>query len=261
MGDGILGGDPGRFRKKIITFEDQIFCMNSKLFFLLGSLVLISCNKSDAPEDLQCFPCMPSPHRIATESIYSGPDTTLFQTTSFIYDPSGRLIYRLTAHGGTTDTTERYTYYHDSVVLNSVTYKLNDHGKAVSLGSFFTWKYNPDGYLTEEIVTFGGGTTQGLYNYTCFNPDRVIIKNQMSAGTYTDTIYYQYYADKINTIGNQNHGILFLGRQDNTLRKSETINGVLRNPVTYVFDSENRVQWKMETDREGNITYVKYTYL
>jgi hypothetical protein len=235
--------------------------MNSKLFFLLGCLFVISCNKNDSPEYVQCFPRMTSPHLIATESLYRGPDTAFFQTTSFIYDPSGRLIYRLTSYGGTSDTTERYTYYNDSVVLNSVTYKLDDFGRAVSLGSFYTWKYNPDGYLSEQIVTYGGGAAQSFYNYTCFNPDRLIITYQNSVGSYTDTIYYQYYADKVNTIGNQNHGILFLGLQDNTLRKSETIRGAVMNAATYIFDSENRVMWKTETDSQGNVAYMKYTYL
>ena len=81
------------------------------------------------------------------------------------------------------------------------------------------------------------------------------------SGSGTDTTLYTYYYDKVNTIGNENHGIFFYGRQNNTLLKSQVTNGKVISTFRYVFDALNRVRWLITTDAGGTLLYRKVTYL
>lgn len=235
--------------------------MRFQLLTLFTFFLLIACSKKNTPVYVQCYPLMPSSHRIAEENYYEGLDTTFKQQTVFIYNPTGQMIFKLSSQGGPLDTTERYTYFPDKVVMNAIEYTLNGQGLAVSLYNIKTWKYNVDGYLTEEAGTYSGCSYANLYNYSCYNVEQVITRQQTSLGPLTDTTYYQNYYDKANTIGNENHGILFLGRQNNTLLKSEINNGDTVFSNRYIFDSMNRVLWETHTNNEGSVTYRKFSYL
>ena len=144
---------------------------------------------------------------------------------------------------------------------NTSVYLLNEQGLASSLNNLITWKYSTGGYLTEESGSIGGGSYTYFFNYTCYNAELVFLKQQTSLGTITDTANYQHYYDKANTIGNENHGIHFLGRQDNTLLKAYITGGQTVDSYSYVFDSMNRVLWEIRTSHTGNIFYRKFTYL
>ena len=235
--------------------------MRPQILVFLCWLFLLSCNKKETPEYVQCYPLMPSPHLIAEETFYHGPDTTFVKRLNYIYDETGRLLFKISTRDGITDTVEKYTYYSDKILVNSSTYLLNEQGLATSNNNLINWKYSAGGYLTEELVTYGGGTYTSFYYYTCYNAEQVVIKHQTSLGTYTDTTTYLHYTDKANTIGNENHGIHFLGRQDNTLPKTIITGGQTVNSYTYLFDSMNRVLWETQIDLPGNINYRKFTYL
>lgn len=235
--------------------------MRLQILTLFTCLLLCACSNKDTPVYVQCYPLMPSPHRISEEILYAGPDTTYVKSTFFIYDGSGRLVFKLSSQGGIKDTIERYTYFSDKIIMNALDYTLNASGLAVSLSSFKTWMYNAEGYLTEETETYGGGTYASQVYYTCYNAEQIITRHQTSLGTFIDTTFYHHYSDMVNTIGNENHGILFLGRQDNTLIKSQIQNGQTLYVCTYVLDSMNRVLWETNTDQNGNLTYRKFQYL
>jgi hypothetical protein len=235
--------------------------MRAQLLIVSCCLILAGCNKKNTPEYVQCYPLMPSPHLVAEERLYGGPDTTYLGSWFFIYDETGRLIFKLSSQGGTPDTVERYTYFSDKILMNASEYILNGQGLATSLNNSKTWKYNVEGYLTEETGTYQKGIYSCMYNYTCYNAEQVITRKQTTPGVYTDTAYYQHYSDKANTIGNENHGIHFLGRQDNTLLKSRVDHGQTMDSYTYVFDSMNRVLWEVQTNNFGIVTYRKFLYL
>ena len=235
--------------------------MRFQLLTLFTCFLLIGCSKKDTPVYVQCYPLMPSSHLITEETYYEGPDTTFKLRTVFIYNPVGQLIFKLSSQGGIPDTIEKYTYFPDKIVMNSVEYTLNAQGLAASIFTFKTWKYNFDGYLTEETGTYSGVSYTNLYNYTCYNVEQVIARQQTSLGLLTDTTFYMHYYDKTNTIGNENHGIFFFGRQNNTLLKSEIIHGDTVFSNTYVFDSMNRVLWEIQKNNEGSVTYRKFSYL
>ena len=228
---------------------------------LLYCLFLLACNKKETPEYVQCYPLMPSPHLIAEENFYEGPDTTFTDRINYVYNETGHLIFKISTRGGITDTVEKYTYFNDKIIMNSSVYLLNEQGLATSLNNLITWKYNAGGYLTEETGTYGGDAYTYMYYYMCYNVEQVIMNQQTSFGTYSDTATYQHYSDKVNTIGNGNHGILFLGSQDNTLLKARITGGQTLNSYIYVFDSMNRVLWEIRTNHPGNIFYRKFTYL
>jgi YD repeat-containing protein len=227
---------------------------------LLGCILLTSCKKKETPDYVTCFPNTPSFQRITEESFYQGPDTTFRQKWAYVYDASDRVIFELTTTGGKMDTVARYTYYNDKIVMNSEEYILNDRGLAISLGNIKTWKYNADGYLTEETSKIGY-TITSLFYYSCFNPEQIITLAEVGPAIRTDTTFYKYYYDKVNTIGNENHGISFLGRQNNTLLESKSKSGQVLESYTYVFDSMNRVLWEIITDQNGNLSYRKFSYL
>ncbi len=62
-------------------------------------------------------------------------------------------------------------------------------------------------------------------------------------------------------IGDQNRGLSFYGRQNNTLVLTSKSTGEALVTHTYVFDSMNRVQWEIRTNNAGNKYYTRYTYL
>lgn len=70
------------------------------------------------------------------------------------------------------------------------------------------------------------------------------------------TTTYQYYTDKANTMGVENMGVEFLGKQSQNLIKSETKNGTAKN-YTYEFDSKGRVTKKICDDG----WFTTYTYV
>jgi hypothetical protein len=206
---------------------------------------------------------MPSDHRIAAETFYVGKDTAFYQGYSFVYDGSRRLIYKLQLSGGVPDTIERYTYFSNKIVLNSVEIMLNDRGLAASSsagGPSYAWEYNSEGYTSRETYTYAGGSYVHTYNYTCFNNDKILAVHQSSIGATNDTTFFTF-NDKSNTTGNLNHGISFYGRQSNTLVLTSRSTGETLVTYSYVYDSMNRVQWEIRTDNVGHKYFIKYTYL
>jgi hypothetical protein len=236
--------------------------MYARLSLLFSCLVLIACSKQETPVYVQCTPVLPSPHRIAEETAYRGPDTTFWYLKKFFYDESGRQVMELTTQDGFTDTTASYTYFTDRVKTPVSDILLNDRGLAVSASSgvSYTWSYNAEGYMTAQSYVYAGGSATNSYFYNCFNQDRVITLYQSGAGPHSDTTNFQFYTDKPNTIGNLNHGIAFYGAQNNTLVRSQARTGQQVIYFSYYYDDMNRVQWQVLADTLGNTMYLKYTY-
>jgi len=236
--------------------------MRSKTFTLLFLLLLTACSKKDSPVYVQCYPLMPSPHKIAEETGYTGLDTTFSYRKNYLYDDMGRLIREFTMSNGYTDTSS-YTYFSDKIKTSGADILLNEQGlaKSSNAGIIFTWTYNPEGYRTKQVYEYQGGTITDTYTYVCYNQSSIARLTQTSISSKYDTTGIIYYTDKANTIGNENHGIYFDGKQSNTLIKTIIRTNQPPLNLTYVFDGMNRVQWETKSDSIGHVTFRKFTYL
>jgi hypothetical protein len=236
--------------------------MRPLLLALTALILLSSCSKKEeTPPDLPpCQPLMTSHWRIAEESGFTGPDTVLYQRRVYIYDASDRQIFLLTSAGGPLDTADRLRYYPDRIERNSVVYHLNSAGLATDLDPFFFYKYDTAGYCTEQTRVYSGGASKESYLYNCYNCSQSLIEHFSSLGIGYDTVWNEYYPDKSNTTGNENHGISFLGKQNNALLKSRRMaSGFIEN-YSYLFDSQSRVTWEIITDGHGNKSYRSFLY-
>jgi hypothetical protein len=113
--------------------------------------------------------------------------------------------------------------------------------------------------MTKVIYDFGSG--QETVTYTISNGNKVGSSDAIIGQTMTSTS--QFYTDKNNTVGFQNLGITFLGKQDLNLIQSTT-DSFSGSPVThtytYQYDSGNRVINSTITTPGFSATSTSYTY-
>lgn len=126
-----------------------------------------------------------------------------------------------------------------------------------------TYEYDNDGYQIRELWSDNQDK-----NYVIANGNVVSSYGTWEWG-YEET--YELLKDKKNTIGYENMGIFFMGRQDANLRSSVTSKNkdeygkwhTYKDSYTYEYDSKNRVIKKTEIS-EGEQTsnrYTTYTYI
>jgi hypothetical protein len=268
---------------KYMVYEISVFCtqdtsfpnpMRKIILFISGLLLFAFCTRNEiSPVAVPCTPQIPSNHRLVREDNYSGPDTVFTQGAEYVYDSSGRLKYEITSTswGGPMDTV-MYAYSGNRVLAwagnqgyDYTGYDLNGQGFAVSCFNyhlvFWERSYNPDGYVTQHRTVNPYANTATDCYYSCFNLNVQIIQSQETSGVRYDTIWYEYYPNKSNTIGNENRGLAFFGKQDNLLLKSVRSTNDSPYSYTYVFDSLDRVKWRIMKNAQGTETFTKYTYL
>jgi len=138
----------------------------------------------------------------------------------------------------------------------------------------FNATYDNNGYLIyvgwiEEDSTktiFYKGTSK----YTIFNENTISLTTSDIYTTDSLIQTEQYtFKDTSNTIGLENQGIFFLGKQNKNLTSTYTFitNDVTNNYTstnnytdTYEYDSKGRVTKQTETDNSNNTTISIYTY-
>lgn len=117
------------------------------------------------------------------------------------------------------------------------------------------YTYNSDGYLTNEVAISGTGIQASTYtmNYTYTNGNNTSLSGSISfwGSTIPITGTCDYYTDKTNTIGDENHGITFKGKSTKNLGKSMavTITGMsnVTGNITFEFDTKGRVSKEVQT--------------
>ena len=125
---------------------------------------------------------------------------------------------------------------------------LNSKGLAISRDNY-TCEYNSDNYLIKEIRISPPPFISNTNTYSISNGNNVVkleeyfYNSQRSA----DTINYKY-SNYLNTIGNENLGQAFLGKQNKNL--------LLSSNIVYTIDNTNRVT-SVKTD---TINETKYYY-
>jgi len=232
---------------------------------LFLAVIFHSCNKSN---DLS-NPCLP----------YSKPDPRIKEIVTtennktykseYLYDGLMRLEHR-------TDSGESffnviiwkyesgkvYMLNQDSTVIQF--FNLDPKGYAIntSLGHYI-WEYDSSGYLLKQTESWPQtGTRISNYFYNCWNNVTVSDSGSNIQGSPTGGITEtnEYYTDQLNTIGNENMGVGYFGKQNNCLlkiaiihdQKSSDTSGV----YSYEFDSLKRVTQEI-TKKSGNIIRIR----
>ena len=186
----------------------------------------------------------------------------------YLYDSLKRLEHRKDSGDYFFDVFWKYevdTVYllmQDSSVLQFL--NLNSEGYTVttSLGHY-TWEYDSSGYLLKVTSSWPQtGTIVSNYFYNCWNNVSV---SDSGSNLYGSPVggkitTNEYYAEQLNTIGNENIGIAYWGKQNNCLLKiSYTHNQTAIDTLggfSYEFDSLKRVT-KEITKKSGNIIRIR----
>jgi hypothetical protein len=164
-------------------------------------------------------------------------------------------------------------------ISGTYTYTLNNKGLAINEldtwvkkgGKFATMKhpklspegtsstvfeYDANNYKVKEIYSEGGNTDTTIYMIANGNT----ISSHVGGSSWYD-VANQFFADKTNTIGSENMGITFFGKQDKNLISISTTTydgGGNTATKSYIFDSKNRVT--KESNDASPDSYITYTY-
>jgi len=238
-------------------------------FFILIAF-FVSCKKNTSivefPND--CLPYSNPSIRIKETKVFE--DNKMWKSV-YYYDSLNRLRRRCDSGDYYNevlwkyDTNKVYTLRADSTIL--FFYNLNFQKLAVSSSiGLYQWEYDSSGYLIRETITVSGlGIQIENYYYKCWNKDYGLSSGSDENGNPTGggKTTYEYYTDKLNTIGDENMGMIFRGRQNNCLLKYkisrfQTIIDTIESN-TYEFDSLNRVLIEVKKTQEKIRTTI-FTY-
>ena len=217
------------------------------LFF--GLVIVSSCKKDDNDSTFQ-FDKYP---RI--KSIQYGVDSSS-SIDYYEYDSKGRL--NKLNQDGTIQNIE----YSDSKVAwiykdfhDTIFYALNSKGLAISYADLIYNEYDENGYLIHWYIDDKNASFISILNGNMSSVKRIYS---------ADTTFSTYeYSQKNNTIGYENMGMSFLGKQNINLTSKQIYHKNSDLPDTayfsYEFDNKDRVV-KQITNNSGNINTILYTY-
>ncbi len=200
-----------------------------------------------------CKPCSAGDYRLKSVVRIEGNDTAttnlfytengLIDSTSYFVRPANA-IYSITKFVYSNNQVSITNHNGGVVGIAFCRYTLNSSGYAVKLENGWydgyvydstSLTYDTEWHLLEDSLT------------TYANGNRVTGPNE----TYT------YYTDKLNTIGNENMGQKYLGRQSRNVLASKTRTGNTPGTTTYIcqYDSLDRL---VQVKEGGMVT--TYTY-
>jgi len=194
-----------------------------------------------------CNDCTTEAFRIKTYSHTAfSTSSSGYTTETYAYDNKGR-VSTITYTGFFTGVST-YTYGNGNVTLvdrdnfTSV-YTLNSLGYATSVtwvgGPTYNFLYDSEWQLLDD------GT--GIYSWTANNI--TFVRPELSGFTFL--------TDKVNTVGNVNKGISFLGKDSKNLPESKQYGTGGKYFYTYEYDSQNRVTKAIEV---GNTVWEPFVY-
>lgn len=221
-------------------------------FFALATIALLpscGCDYADTNID-NCVP------KIKRMSLYNA-NGKVYQIIESEYNGDGnvsRTVSKYYNDGGTeiSNTTTTFSYNDNKIELSDGSYySLYDDGMVIS-NSMLTGQnitYDSDGFIT-EIQT---GTEAYVHYYENGNLDKIDIEYSNNvAQPYSQ---YAYYTDKENTIGNQNMGQPYLGKQSKNLAKTITGQGT---PLEYTYDFYSN--GNVKAVYRNNYLHAEYEY-
>lgn len=203
--------------------------------------------------------------RIHTRYSETAGDTSTF---TYEYNMDGKLTKLVHSKAGQEDYVQLYVYSAGRVeyLLPSAsdtirsTYFLNSQGLADSSVSEFgesvtRFSYDANGYLIRGVRSNMGHDFLAA-TYSIAGGNLVSIANDPPVN-YTETYTY---TDKVNTIGNENTGQGWMGKQSVNLMATQHIEPSNYNSsFTYEFDSLGRVSSYVQVSGSGSSSVTKYT--
>jgi len=259
------------------------------LFIFFGNLFFQSCKKKDDNINSQTPTTGVSIPKIATSF-----DSVQNITTTFQYDINGRIISEYTSDSVHLE----YSYHNDSVFIKSYNSQnflyqesklalnsenLVESGIIFSFSSkqvypSFEWppgtfNFNSKATVDTLIVHFkydnGFLVKQAEYNFsgsyyylldTCYYENDNIVFDELHV--LPSNKYVTYYTTDFslkNTIGYQNIGISFFGKQSKNLVIKKITNDTDTINISYIFDSQGRVIKEIHTGSYINTYEFTYT--
>jgi hypothetical protein len=221
---------------------------------LLGLFILSSCNKDEEESTFQ-FDKYP---RIKSMQ-YNNPGISYF--VNYEYDSKGRQIKFIFDDGAYTKTeyfgyTIKHIYFNSqNEPQNTSLFLLNTNGLVETSDFGVTYEYDENGYNIGLIID-----SFSSWKMSIISGNRSYARRILSA----DTTFYNYeYFPLINTIGDENTGVSYFGKQNVNLTSKNIIYHIPELPDTayfsYEFDSKDRVV-KQIINNSGIIETSLYTY-
>lgn len=163
---------------------------------------------------------------------------------------AGELLLNLNANGLATNG---WFLNYGSKVNKSVFSKILVNPSSVKTNDtmYYTFQYNSNGYLTQQTITYNNINNTYTFNYDSNG-------NLSSISSNSNTTTYEYFTDKINTIGDHNKGVTYFGKQSKNLIKSSTTNNTYTVYYSYEI-SNNKVVKERQFNNYFNNTLL-YTY-
>jgi len=183
--------------------------------------------------------------KIKTLSYYD-PWSLATRTETYAYDAQGRVTTVTTSFSdGSSGSVVSYSYGTNYMTetrpgIGPKTYALNSDGY-VSDYFLGTQTYDADGHVTSD----------GTHTYTWANGNLISSTNDPSG-----SLTFTYHTDKTNTIGNDNKGMSFFGKESKNLINTSTNGSGTVLVYSHEYDSQGRV-----TKETGKYGYAyNYTY-
>ena len=242
--------------------------MKPILFFLITICIGFSaCEKSD--DETPGKTAAPPIAKIKTMTTYS--EGKIQEEYSYEYDASGRLIKQSSSKGYystyeyTSDTIRIMTHEPELNKITPWTLILNEQGLVISsVNGNDTREYTPEGYLAKHIYSYDDYAFSYTYKTEEENTTRRTAREGLDLSKVTIRDIYTFLPNSVNTIGNENRGITFYGKQDKNLVSEQK--AIIENPYneykayyTYEFDDHNRVTARSIL-RSTSEHYTTFTY-
>lgn len=228
---------------------------------LLGIFMMFfSCNEKDTTEEIipLAFP------KIKSVTYYENNRVQLIN--SFEYDSLGRCAKMATTTVNNTDNTSftrynTYRYTPGKVLVNRIydefnhsgqdTIFLNEQGLRIKTANGNEVReYDANGFLLQRKEFKPVAVTE-VYSFEVSNENTVKIIDTIELTTDTtvsSTVYYTFIPNSVNTIGSQNMGFYFEGKQNKNLVKDYHTDILYRDPALY------RDSYSYEYDAKGRVT-------
>lgn len=221
--------------------------MKTKLLLaimLVGTACLFSCSKDDN-DNLPGIPMIssismgrypsPNPIKLSYNSENKLVSYSLENTVEHSYTyGNGTVTREIFGFVGQVLAIDVYTLNNKGQAISSVTYA-DEIGIGESTRT--TYEYDENGYMTRKVVV-AYPNDSAITIYTVL--DGNVISETCSGKSYAYSYTYDYYYDKSNTIGDENQGIYFLGKQSVNLVRKIISDADVRT-FTYEFDEKGRV--------------------
>lgn len=203
--------------------------------------------------------------RIKKKYLYVG--YKLFSQASFAYDGAGRL-----SRYNDENSSFEYIYKPEMVIIKgrysgldiNDTLPLNDKGLYTEPPSF-NIEYDAQGYCVSKTALHGNIAVLNTYQVENGNTVHWTKRTGKEYETITDEEAYTFLPHSTNTIGNENMGVTYHGKQDKNLMASRSsiyrsTDGVETYPTNYEYryDERGRVAKQIVTGERGNYTLFTY---